>query len=163
MIIGLDSWRLDEAPDSSHQVTLNTFLLVRSLQLLDASAPLIIRDTGTTDTLLSVSHARININIADLDPQRTVGWIVEPAVDLPAQKEEDQQRTSEIQLEKRLGIQFSAADWIQCDVELSHEGNDVDQQAHIRAVHAERGLEWEFVQRMTVVSPIRSQSLRNGF
>jgi hypothetical protein len=57
-------------------------------------------------------------------------------------------------LEKFVGVQVGAADRIQRDVELSHESDDVDEQAHVRAVDAESGLEGELVQGMTVGSPV---------
>ena len=52
-------------------------------------------------------------------------------------------------------VQIRAADWIQCDVELSHESDNVDEQAQVRAPDAESGPEGELVQGMTVGMPCR--------
>ena len=57
-------------------------------------------------------------------------------------------------MEKCVGIQVRAADRIQCDVELTHESENVDEQAHIRAPDAESGFEGKLVDGMTVGSPV---------
>ena len=76
----------ENASDNPHGITLDTFpLRVLLLILLDASAPLIRRDIYATDHGLSVSHARIDIDVLQFDVQRAVCWPHEPAVDLPAQ------------------------------------------------------------------------------
>ena len=118
------------------------------------SAPLLLRDTSATDHALNVSHASVDINIFQSDKQWAVCWPDEPAIDLPTQVEEDEQRTSEVKLEKFIGIQVRAPDRIQCDVELSHESNDVYEDAHVRAPDAKSSLVGELVQGMTVGSPV---------
>ncbi len=59
--------------------------LVLLVQLLNASAPLLFRDAWTTDIALEVSHARVDVDISDLDVERAIRWPLEPAVDLPYQ------------------------------------------------------------------------------
>lgn len=136
-------------------MTLDTFPLSFFLQLLDASAPLLFRDTHATDqTVLVLSDTRVDIDILDWDPQWAIFWPDEPAVDLPTQIQEDEKRTSQVELEKRLCIQARATDWVQCDVELSYKADDVDEQAQIGAPNSESGPEGELVQGMTVVFPV---------
>ena len=56
------------------------------LHFLDASAPLLLRDTyAATDHTLSISHARVDINVFRSDEQWAVSWPDEPAIDLPTQ------------------------------------------------------------------------------
>ena len=108
---------------------LRTSLPPGILHLLDASAPLLLRDTYIIDYSLIVSHARVNIDVFGSDEQWTVCWPNEPAIHLPTQVQEDEQRTSEIELEEFVGVQVRPADRIQCDVKLSHKSENVDEQA----------------------------------
>ena len=133
---------------------LNTSLSALILHLQDTSAPLLLRDTYATDYTLSLSHARVDINVLCSDEQWTVCWPEEPAIDLPTQVQEDEQRTSEVELKKFVGIQVRAADRIQCDVKLTHESENVDEQAHVRAPDTEGSLEGELVHGMTVGGPV---------
>ena len=64
---------------------LRTSLPPLILHLLDASAPLLLRDTYAIDHTLSVSHASVDINIFRSDEQWAVCWPDEPAIDLPTQ------------------------------------------------------------------------------
>ena len=64
---------------------LRTSLSPLILRLLDASAPLLLRDTYATDYTLSISHARVDINVFRSDEQWAVCWPDEPAIDLPTQ------------------------------------------------------------------------------
>jgi hypothetical protein len=92
-------------------MTLETFSLAQlSLHLLDASTPRLRWDIHATDHGLSISHARVDINIFQFDVQWAVFWPHEPAVDFPTQVQEDEQRTSEVELEKIAGVQVGAAD-----------------------------------------------------
>ena len=133
---------------------LRTSLSPLLLYLLDASAPLLLGDTYAIVKNLSISHARVDVNVFRSDEQWAVGWPDEPAIDLPTQVKEDEQRSSEVELKKLVGIQVRAADRIQCDVKLTHESENVDEQAHIRAPDAEGGPEGELVYGMTVGSPV---------
>jgi len=63
---------LDDVPYNTLHTTYHPLRLVRSLQLLDACAPTILRDTWTTDHALFFSHARIDIDISRSDEQWTV-------------------------------------------------------------------------------------------
>lgn len=145
---------LDDVSDDRHDMILGTSLFPLILHLPDASAPLLLRETYVTDHVLSVSHARIDINIFCSDKQWAVCWPDGPAIDLPTQVEKDEQRTSEVELEKYIGCQVRAANRIQCDVELTHESDNIDEQAHVRAPDAESGPEGELVHGMTVGSPV---------
>lgn len=140
--------------NNGHDVTLDTFLFLRVLHLLDAGAPLLVHDALATDAhSLLLSHARVDINVHGSDEPGAVGGPVNPTVALPAHVEEDEQRTGEVELEKIAGIEVGAADRIQGNVELGHQAYDVDEQAYIRAPNAESGAEGEFVQAMTLGSP----------
>ena len=101
-----------------------------------------------------ISHARVNVNVLGSDEQGAVGWPDEPAIDLPTEVEEDEQRTGEVELEKLVGVQVRAADRIQCHVKLSDESENVDEQAQVRAPDAKGGFEGELVHGMTVGSPV---------
>ncbi len=123
---------LDDVSNTSHDIILRTSLLLFTLHLKDASAPLVLRDTCATDPAsLFLSHARVDIDILDLDIQWAVSWPNEPAVALPAEIQEHEQRTSEIELEELVGVQVRAADRVQRDVELTHESENVDEQAQV--------------------------------
>ena len=145
---------LYDASDNGHDIILRTALSSLVLHLLDTSAPLLLRNTFASYYSLSISHTRVDVNVFRSDKQWAVCWPEEPAIDLPTQVEEDEQRTSEVELEKVVGTQVRAADRIQCYVKLTHESENVDEQAHIRAPDAEEGPEWELVHGMTVGSPV---------
>lgn len=146
---------LDDVSNTSQEIILRSSLFPFSLQFHDASAPLLLWDINATDDVsLFLSHVRVDINVLCPDEQWAVCWPGEPAVDLPNQVQEDEQRTSEVELEKVVGVQVRAADRVQCDVELSDKADDVDEQTQPRAPDAPGGPEGELVQGMTVGFPV---------
>ena len=74
---------LYDASDNGHDMILRTSLSPLILHLLDASAPLLLRDTYAMDYTLIISHARVDINVFRSDEQWAVCWPDEPAIDLP--------------------------------------------------------------------------------
>ena len=122
----------------------------------NTSASVLVRNALATDSHLLISHARIDIDVSGSDEEWAVGRADEPAVNLPAQVEEDQQRPGKVELEKGGGVEVGASDRVQCDVELGDQGDDVDQDAQPRAPNTELGLVGKFVDGMAVVSPSRT-------
>lgn len=117
--------------DNSNEMTLDAPLLLFLLHLHDASTPVLLRYVGATDRSLLISHASVYIDVLDFDIQWPMRWSGEPAIDFPNQEQENEQRTSEIELEERAGIQVRAANRIQRNIELSDKADDVDEQAQI--------------------------------
>ena len=77
---------LDEVSDNRLEMTHSTLLLHPLLHIRDASAPLLDRDMRATVHGLSLSHARVDINILQLDVEWAICWPLEPAIALPAQE-----------------------------------------------------------------------------
>lgn len=125
-LIDLRCCQLYNTSDDPHK---NIWLLPSVLVLRYASAPLLFCHTLLTEYALGVSHARVDINVLYLDPQWAVSRTNEEAIALPAQVEEDEQRTGEVELEENFSTQVRTADRVKCNVELTHESENVDKQA----------------------------------
>lgn len=80
---------LYDTSDSRHHPVLGALLLVVSFQLLYARTSLVLGNFKAADrrTLL-LAHAAVDVDVLDLDVQRAVAWVEEPAVDLPADVQE---------------------------------------------------------------------------
>lgn len=103
---------LEDTSDTSNEIILGTSLLPFCLQLGDASASLVLADIGAADQVLTLSHAGVDVDVARFDPQWAIFRPDEPAVALPAQVEEDEQRTGEVEFEEGTDDQVRPADWI---------------------------------------------------
>jgi hypothetical protein len=103
--------------------------------------------------IVKVPHAGEDINVAGLDPQRSVCWSFEPTVDLPDQIEEDKQGTSEVGLEPGNSVQVRTADGIKCDVELGKESEYRDKYDEVRAPDTESCLVRQLIKRAAIVFP----------
>jgi hypothetical protein len=140
--------------NSPHDVVFDTLLLLLVLHLLNACAPLVFSHTCTADQLsLSLPHASIDIDVLGSNPQRTMRRILEPAVDLPHQIQDDEERPRHVSFEEALDIKVRSTDRIKGDVELCNECNSVDGEAHPRTPNTERGSVWDFIESMTVQEP----------
>ena len=146
---------LEYAPNNTHDMVLGRLLLLRILHLLDASAPGRRRDAVAADGELALPHAAVDVDVLEADEHGAVGGALEPAVALPAEEEEDEQRPGEVELEESLGVEVGAADRVQGDVELGDEGDGVDEDADVGAVDAEGGLVGQLVQAVAVCFPVR--------
>jgi hypothetical protein len=134
---------------------LRALLLPRIHHLLDTGAPGRRRDAVAADGELSFPHARVDIDILQLDEQRAIRGAFEPAVNLPAGVQDDEQGAGEVEPEERLGVEVGAADRVEGDVELGDEGDGVDEDADVGAVDAEGGLVGEFVEGVAVCFPVK--------
>lgn len=144
---------LDEVSDTSFEVVHGTSLNLPCLQGLNARAPFLFRNIDAADDVLARSHARVDIDVLDLGEEWAVSGPVEPTIDLPDEVEENDQRPSKVQLEEDVGVQVGTTDGVEGDVELAHQGKDANQNADVRAPHAEDSSEGEFGSRMSVVRP----------
>lgn len=144
---------LEDGMNGSHDVALDTLRLLPVLNLLDARTSRLRVYTLAADQLsLFGPHARIDVNVLGCNPQWAVRRILEPAVDLPDDIQENQKGCSHVGFKKGLGIGRST-DWVECDVELGDERNGVYGKAYPRAPNAERGLVWEFIKSVAVCKP----------
>ena len=98
--------------------------LFLGVHLGHTDASLIWCDVVSTDHALTLPHASVDVDIFDGDPKWAIGWSHEPAVDFPAEVEEDEKRTGEVELEECCGVLVGTADWVQSDVELGHERDE---------------------------------------
>jgi hypothetical protein len=75
---------LEQSPDSRLRPVLGSVLLVLLLDLLDALASLFLGDVCSADQVcLALAHTGVDVNVLDLDVERTVLLDHEPRVDLP--------------------------------------------------------------------------------
>lgn len=132
---------------------LGTLLLPHTLHLLNTCPPRAFRNALAANRILRVPHAGVDVDVLESDEQRAVGGVLEPTVDLPAQVQEDKQRPGEVELEESFGVEVGAADGVQGDVELGDEGDDVDQDADVRAGDAETRFVGEFVEGVAIRFP----------
>ncbi len=130
-------------------------LALLSTQLGDTSELLLLRNIGTADSQLVLPHTSVDIDVPDLDVQWAILRADEPAVHLPDRVESDKERTGKVELEEGGRIQVGTTDWVQRDVELSHEGKHVDEQAQIGAPNTESGLEGQLIYRVTIGLPAK--------
>jgi hypothetical protein len=103
-------------------------------------------------------HASIDIDIFCPDEESAICWAVKPTVDLPNEEQEDEERTGEVELEPGFSVEVGTANWVECDVELSDEGDYGDEHDEVRAVDTAGSFVWELVQGMTVVFPVSKVS-----
>jgi hypothetical protein len=125
-------------------VSHNTLLFLLSRVVIDLSRHI----------LWEVSHAGEDIDVAGLDPQRSVCWSLEPTVDLPDQIEEYKQRTSKVGLEPGNSIQIAATNGVKCDVELGKESEYGNKYDEVRTPDTESGLVRQLIKRAAVVFPV---------
>ena len=109
---------LEYIPHRSLRPTRDAHALVLAPQLRNTLSTHIIRDVAATDLHLALAHARIDIDIADLDVERAVLGDAEPGVDLPGEVEEDEEGAGEVVLEEGGDDEVGAADGPERDVEL---------------------------------------------
>jgi hypothetical protein len=126
-------------------------LLLHRHRLLNARAPRLGRRTVGE---LALPHAAVDVDILELDEHGAVDGALEPAVALPAEVQDYEQRAGEVELEESLGVEVRAADRVQGDVELGDEGDGIDEDADVGAVDAEGGLVGEFVEGVAVCFPV---------
>lgn len=112
-------------------MTHKALLSLGSVHLLDASTSLIICNVETTDSALFHSHAGVNIDVLQLNEEWAIRGSDKPTVYLPAEVQEDEQRSSKVQLEESGGIQIGASNRIQRDIELGDQSENANQQAEI--------------------------------
>jgi hypothetical protein len=115
---------------------------------------LLISDTFAADHQgLALSHARVDIDVLDLDVQWSVCRELEPGVDLPADIQEDNEGRGQVSLEESLGIEIGATDWVEGDVEVCDQAQKVHDHTHVRSPDAEGGAEGDLVEAVTIVFP----------
>jgi hypothetical protein len=137
-----------------HDLGLDTLLLLPVMHLLNARASLVLGHTWAADHLsLSLPHASVDVDVLDSNPHWAVRRNREPAVDLPDQVQDNEERRRHVEFEKGLDLEIRAADWVKRDVELGDERNGVDGEADPGAPNAERGSVWDFVKRVAVQGP----------
>lgn len=81
-------------------------------------------------------------------------WELEPGVDLPSDIQEDDEGRGQIALEKGLGIEIRTADWVQGDVEVCDQAEEVHDHTHVRSPDAKGGTEGDLVEAVAVVFPM---------
>lgn len=129
---------LEYCMNNRHDGGLDTLLFLPVAHLLDARASLVFGHTFAADYLpLSLPHASIDVNVLRSNPQWAVRRILEPAVDLPPQVQDNEERCRHVGFEKALDAERCSTDWVKRDVELGDERNGVDGEAYPRAPNAE--------------------------
>lgn len=63
--------------------------------------------------------------------------MLEPAVDLPPQVQDNEERCRHVAFEKALDLERCSTDWVKRDVELGDKRKGVDGEAYPRAPNAE--------------------------
>lgn len=144
---------LEDVSNKCHDVVLWSTLDFFFLHFCNDAIPLLRRNIGGADLALMLAHARVDVNVHSSPEERTILWTVDPAIDLPDGVQEDEQRPGEVQLEEVFGI-WRAANWPQCDVELSNKSDDVDEHAQVRAPDTESGLVGDLIQGVTLSLPV---------
>lgn len=129
-----------DASDDTHREALDTLGLLRRLRVLGHNS-------------LDLSHAAVDINLLDGDPDSTVLRVVEPAVDLPAEIKEDSKRGCEVSLEEGIRIR-GTADRVQRDISLTQERKDVDEDADVGAPDSTGGPVGKFVEGVALSLPV---------
>lgn len=138
-------------------------LRLLALKLNDTSPPLLSINMWSRDQVhLSLPHASVNIDVLDRNVERAFFWTSEPRVDLPSQVQNDEERTSKVSLEEsgRVQVARRRAHWVKGDVELSCQTEEIHDGTDVRTVDAEGGLEWEFINAVTLVFPVKAISIR---
>jgi len=145
---------LEEVPECTHDLALGA-RIVLCLHTNNAGMSVVLGNVRSTDLALDLSHAAVDIDVVRGNPQWSVCWVLEPAVNLPDQEEEDQKRTSEIGLEPVSGTEVvgGVTGRVQPNVELSQQRKNGDEHDEIRTPDATVSAVWEFVQRVSVVFP----------
>lgn len=69
----------------------------------------------------------------------------EPAVNLPAEVQEQKKRPGEVRLEEKVRVEVRAPDRVEGNVKRSDKGDNVDEQADPRAPDAEESAEGQLV------------------
>lgn len=146
--------RLKNVPHTSLNPIHGALLLVLLLEMRNTGTSLIFGDIFATDGVsLVLAHTTVDINFADGDPEGTVFWSDEPAVDLPDKVQEDKQWASKISREETFSCQVFGADWVQCNVELGDERTDGNQDVGICTPDTESCSVRNFFLRMAVGFP----------
>lgn len=150
--IFLESRVLEDITKFSGDPAHRAFLLIPGL-LLQRRLSLVLSEISSTHSSLLFSHASVDVDILESNEEGTMRWIREPAVDLPAQIQGDQEWTGQVELEEKLCAEIRPTNRIQSNVELRDEADDVDKQANVGAVNAPSGLVGQFVDRVAIVFP----------
>jgi hypothetical protein len=138
LLISRASPPLKYCVNSRHDAGLDTLLLLPILDLLNARASLVFGHTCAANRLpLFLPHASVDVDVLGSNPHWAVRRILEPAVDLPDQVQDNEERCRHVAFEKGLDAEIWSADWVKCDVELGDERNGVDGKAYPRAPDAE--------------------------
>ena len=154
---------LDKVAHTSLEVSHDTWLPLILIHLHDARTPLFLGNTLAADQgQLFLSHTSVDIDILDLDPDGAVARSDEPRVNLPAEIQEDEQGTGEVELEEVAGVEVGAADGVERDVELGHQADDVDEEAEIGTPDAEGGAEWDLIEGAAVEFPVQDVNMTGG-
>jgi hypothetical protein len=122
---------LDDFSNYGFQSSSHTMNLLLILHFLDASTALVWGNIHAADPALALTHTRVNIDVPQSDEQWSIGRADEPTPDLPDQVQEDQEGSSKVKLEEVLGVQVGATDRVQGGVELSDQGENIDQDAEV--------------------------------
>ena len=144
---------LDEVSHTGHHPTLDTLSPLCTFHLGDARTPLLVGHIDAAYTPLTLAHVGIDIDVLDLDVQRSVLGVDKPAVAFPAAVQEDEQGCGEVRHEEVLGAEISAVQRVKRRVKRSNEGDDVNEEANPRAPNTEDRAEGQLVQAVTVVGP----------
>jgi hypothetical protein len=156
--------RLKQYMDSRRHAVLDTPLLLLVLHLFNACASLAFSHSWATNHFsLSLSHASVDIDVLDSNPQRTMRRNLEPAVNLPHEVQDNKERPRHIRFEETLDTEVRSADWVKGDVKLGNECNGVDGEAHPRTPNTERGPVWNFIKSMTVQEPRHEISIETEY
>jgi hypothetical protein len=106
-------------------------LALLGIHTLDAGPALIRGETFATDADLLRSHTGVEIDIRQLDPEWAVSRTDEPAVNLPAAVQEDEQWPSEVKLEESGWVQIRSTNRPQRNVELGDESQHTDENTYV--------------------------------
>jgi hypothetical protein len=123
------------------------------LQSSDTGSALLFWNTSSADELLFGAHSSVDINVTNLDIQRTMGWNLEPGVDLPDEVQDNEERSGQIGLEEDGRIEIGSSNWVEGDVELGDEAHQVQNSAEVRTPNTELSLERKLVNMMALIFP----------
>ena len=95
-----------------------SFILLLLLHFLDACTPLLFGHTFAAYQLsLALPHARIDINVLGSNPQWAMRRILEPAIDLPHEVQDNKERCSHIVFETVLRTEIWSTNRVKSYIE----------------------------------------------
>lgn len=148
---------LEDTPDNAHDMVLGSLLLL-GVELVDAGASDLLGNALADADGVLLAHASVDVDVLDLSPDGAVVGALDPAPAFPARVEEDEERAGEVGLEEAVGSEGSAADGVKGGVERCNEGDDVDENADVRAPDAAGGLVGQLVERVAVCFPGQAEA-----